>query len=62
MPWSESDAESHTRKADTPARRKLWAKVANRTLAIARDSVDSDPEGLAIRTANSVVARSHHAR
>lgn len=61
MPWSADDALSHTHKADTPSRRKLWAKIANRTLAIAKDQGFDDPEAHAIRVANAAVARVHRA-
>lgn len=60
MPWSADDAETHTHKADTPARKKLWAKVANRTLNIAKDQNWSEPEAHAIRVANAAVARTHN--
>lgn len=60
MPWSASDALSHTKKADTSSRQKLWAKVANRTLAIAKDQGFDDPEGHAIRVANATVARVYY--
>ena len=51
MPWTASDAESHTHKATTRQLQELWAKVAN-------DSLDrTGDEGRAIREANSVVAR-----
>lgn len=61
MPWLSSDAERHTREADTPARQRLWAKVANRVLAIAQDHKLDDPEAHAIRAANATVARTHKA-
>lgn len=57
MPWTPADATRHNAKADTPGRRVLWAKVANRTLALAKEHDDSDPEGRAIRTANASVDR-----
>jgi hypothetical protein len=59
MPWTPSDAPHHTAKADTEGRRKLWAKVANRTLAIAKDQGGADADGHAIRVANAAVERSH---
>lgn len=61
MPWTANDALRHTEKADTPNRRRLWARVANRTLKIARDNGEDDAEGHAIRVANATVARSHRA-
>lgn len=60
MPWVAADAERHTKKADTPARQTLWAKVANRTLTVAQDQEFPDPEGHAIRVANATVARTHN--
>jgi hypothetical protein len=51
MPWTQNDAETHTRKATTPALKELWAKVANESLERTGD------EGRAIREANAVVGR-----
>ena len=51
MPWTSSDAERHTHKADTRDRQELWAKVANETLERTGD------EARAIREANAVIAR-----
>lgn len=52
MPWTPSDGPSrHTKKADSPQRKKVWAEVANDRLAKTGD------EGLAIREANAVVSR-----
>jgi hypothetical protein len=51
MPWTENDAERHTRKAITSELKELWAKVANESLERTGD------EGRAIREANAVVAR-----
>lgn len=52
MPWSPSDGPArHTRKANTPKRRRQWAKVANNVLARTGD------EGRAVRSANAVVAK-----
>lgn len=59
MPWIPDDAPRHTAKADTPARRKLWAKVANRTLAIAHEQGWTEPEAHAIRVADAAVARTY---
>ena len=50
MPWSASDAISHTKKADTPAKRRRWAAVANSALK------GGDSEASAIRQANAVIA------
>lgn len=53
MPWKPSDAPSHTKKADTPRRRRMWADVANsekkRGLSDAR----------CIRAADAAVAADH---
>lgn len=51
MPWQPSDAPLHTHKADTPARAKLWAKIANERLAA------GDSEASAIAQANAVIAQ-----
>lgn len=59
MPWSASDAQRHTEKADTPARQKLWAKVANKSLQVATDQGFDEPDAYAIKVANATVARSH---
>jgi hypothetical protein len=49
MPWSANDAKGHTRKANTPAKRKKWAAVANDILKQSKD------EGKAIKIANAAV-------
>ena len=51
MPWAAGDAINHTKKADTPAKQRLWAKVANSTLERTGD------EDRAVREANAVVAQ-----
>jgi len=51
MPWTPSDAQSHTVKADTAQLQRLWAHVANRVLKISGD------EASAIRQANAAVAK-----
>jgi hypothetical protein len=57
MPWSESDGpERHTKKANTPARKKRWAAVANRVLERTGD------EAVAIREANSVIKGKYNKR
>jgi hypothetical protein len=53
MPWTATDAQSHTHKADTKDLQTLWAKIANETLHRTGD------EGRAIREANAVIARNH---
>lgn len=52
MPWSPSDGPSrHTKKANSPAKRKQWADVANKVRE------ESGDEGRAIREANAAVKR-----
>lgn len=51
MPWTPSDAERKTHKADTPKKQRQWRDVANGVLAKTGD------EGRAVREANGVVAR-----
>jgi len=52
MPWSSDDGPSrHTKKANTPAKKKQWADIANKVLA------DSSDEGKAVRIANAAVAK-----
>jgi uncharacterized protein YdaT len=52
MPWSENDGPArHTKKANTPAKKRQWAAAANSVLA------DSGDEGKAVRIANNAVAR-----
>jgi hypothetical protein len=51
MPWSPSDAPRHTKKANTPKKKRQFAHVANKVLAATGD------EGRAIREANTVVGR-----
>ena len=51
MPWRPEDAPRHTHKADTDELCRVWAEVANKTLAETAD------EGRAVRTADAVVAR-----
>lgn len=55
MPWTPSDGPSrHTKKADTPEKKRQWAKVANSVREKTGD------EGRAVREANAVVGRAHH--
>jgi uncharacterized protein (UPF0147 family) len=52
MPWTPDDGpKRHTRKANTPKKRRRWADVANNVLERTGD------EGRAVRAANAVVAR-----
>lgn len=52
MPWTPSDAKKHTKKANTPAKKKQWAAVADSSLSRGQS------EGSAVRQANAVVAKS----
>ena len=51
MPWSMGSALTHTKKANTPAKKKQWSATANAVLAKSGD------EGKAVRVANSAVAK-----
>jgi hypothetical protein len=51
MPWSPKDASKHTKKADTPAEKKQWAKTANSVLKSSKN------EGKAVRVANAAIAK-----
>lgn len=51
MPWKASDADKHTKKADTPSKRSSWAKTANSVLK------ESGDEAKAIRIANASVSK-----
>lgn len=55
MPWTAADAGKHTKRAGTPGRAHLWARVANRVLERTGD------EALAIREADAVVGRADEA-
>lgn len=50
MPWTADDAESHTKKADTPKKKKAWAEAANAAL-----KEYGGDEGKAVATANAAV-------
>lgn len=52
MPWTESDATRFTKKANTPAKRKRWAHIANKALA------SGDSEATAIKKANGALKHS----
>lgn len=49
MPWTPADAARKTKKADTPEKQALWARVANATL------LNTGNEGEAIKMANAAV-------
>jgi len=62
MPWKPSDAERHTKAADTDDKRELWADVANERLEACLADIESPSdeqrskcEASAIRQANSVL-------
>jgi hypothetical protein len=50
-PWEPSDSKRHTKKADTPKRKRQWSAVANSALASGKS------EGTAVRMANAVVKK-----
>jgi phage head maturation protease len=54
MPWIADDAESHTKKADTPAKKKKWAAVANKVLK------ETGDEAQVIKEANAAVSRNRN--
>lgn len=51
MPWNSDDARRHNKKADSPVKQKVWAKVSNAGLKRGLT------EGAAIREANAAVDR-----
>lgn len=51
MPWTPGDAKRHTKKANTPKKRRQWAHVSNDALARGAS------EESAIRQADAVVKR-----
>lgn len=51
MPWTASDAQGHSKKADTPEKQKRWATIANAALE------DKGDEGYAIRVANAAIGK-----
>jgi len=53
MPWAPDDATSHTKLANTPKRKRMWAQVANNILR------ETDDDVRAIRGANNAVAEDH---
>lgn len=55
MPWNPEDALRHTKKANTPKKRRQWASVANSALAACQSKQQGDCEGRAVRQANAVV-------
>lgn len=55
IPWQPSDAPRHTKKANTSAKKKKWASIANSVLADCLKAGRSQKvcEGRAVRIANS---------
>lgn len=52
MPWSPGDGPSrHSKKANTPAKKRQWASTANSVLK------ESGDEGKAVRIANAAVKK-----
>lgn len=51
MPWKMSDATDFTKKADTPAKQRQFAAVANKVLE------ETGDDARAIRTANAAVKK-----
>jgi len=50
MPWTARDARRFTKKADTPAKRRKWAKIANKALESGKS------EASAVRIANAAIS------
>jgi hypothetical protein len=59
MPWTtKSGPQRHTRKANTPKKRRAWSKVANKVrLNRKYGRTMKEREGRAVRIANAVVNR-----
>lgn len=51
MPWTAKDAQKKTKKADTPAEKKKWAKTANAVLKKTGD------DAKAVRIANAAISK-----
>lgn len=58
MPWTPSDAKSHTRAAEGGAAARQWAHVANsvRDKALASGATEEEADARAVREANAVAA------
>lgn len=56
MPWKPEDAKRHTRKANTPKKKRQWAHVSDSILERTGD------EGRAIRGANAAVKKNRSKR
>ena len=57
MPWTAAQARSHTAKADSPAKQRAWARIANSALRSCQKKGNSDCEGYAIRVANAAISK-----
>jgi hypothetical protein len=63
MPWTATDAEEHTKKADTQAKRDAWAKAANARRKQCLAAIEGEPseaqvkacDASAIKVANALV-------
>ena len=56
MPWDETDATRHTKKANTSRKKEVWAQVSNEVLN------RTGNEGRAVREANFVVRQIGHSK
>jgi hypothetical protein len=51
MPWTAKDAKHKTKKANTPEKAALWARIANQNLR------KGNSEALSIKKANAALKR-----
>jgi len=60
MPWKPEDAKRHTRKANTPAKKRQFSSTANavRERAMAEGESEKEADAKAVRIANAAVR--HH--
>jgi hypothetical protein len=56
MPWTPADSTRHTKMADSPNRKRMWAHVANKELASYGD------DGRAVRAANAAVHKNYRGK
>jgi hypothetical protein len=60
MPWTPGDGPArHTKKANTPAKRKQWSDTANnvREREMAKGRSEEEADASAVRVANSAVKK-----
>lgn len=58
MPWANTDATRHTKKANTPKRKRAWAKIANSVRGNSKyGRTPKSREGAAVRIANAAIKR-----